>query len=109
MPNGHDKNFRRLVAVCAAYRKRFGEWPAEAWMEPGLLWDLGRLFDLDSFQALSARLTLKTKDGTGLSVGGARGVQVYDGKDWELAGEETVALAERWLGVQPLRDPDEME
>jgi hypothetical protein len=44
-----------------------------------------------------------------LSVGGARGVQVYDGSDWQLAGEETVALTERWLGVQPLRDPHERD
>jgi hypothetical protein len=104
MPNGHDKNFRRLVAACAAYRKRFGEWPAEARMEPGLLWDLTRLFDHEAFQTLSSRLTLKTKDKNGLSVGGSRGVQVYDGSDWEFAGEEIVALTERWLGVEPMRE-----
>ncbi len=104
MPNGHDKNFRRLIAVCAAYRKRFGEWPAESWMEPQLLWDLTHLFDAESFEALSYRLTLKTKDTTGLSVGGARGVQTYNGSGWEQAGEEVLSLTERWLGVQPLHE-----
>ena len=73
-------------------------------MEPLLLWDLTRLFDTESFQTLGTRLTLKTKDSGNLSVGGARGVQVYDGSDWEQAGEEMVALTERWLGVEPLRD-----
>jgi hypothetical protein len=76
-------------------------------MEPFLLWDLAHLFDSESFVTLSSRLTLKTKDVSGLSVGGVRGVQVYTGDDWELAGEETAALTERWLGVEPLRDPSQ--
>ena len=73
-------------------------------MEPILLWDLVHLFDLESFQTLGTRLTLKTKDSGGLSVGGARGVRVYDGSDWEMASEEIVALTERWLGVEPKHD-----
>jgi hypothetical protein len=73
-------------------------------MDAMLLWDLSRLFDVESFRALTSRLTLRTKDEFGISVGGARGVQVYDGSDWELAGEETVGLTERWLGVEPTRE-----
>jgi hypothetical protein len=96
MPNGHDKNYRRLIACCGAYRRRFGEWPREAWMEPILLQDLARLFDHEA-----SRLVLRTKDAGGLSVGGARGVQIYDGSDWEQAGQEIVELTERWLGVEP--------
>ena len=76
-------------------------------MEPGVLWDLASLFDAESFIALGSRITLKTKDVAGLSVGGSRGVRVYDGTDWDLAGEETVALAGRWLGVTPKRSPND--
>jgi hypothetical protein len=76
-------------------------------MEPMILWDLTRLFDQASFEILATRLTLKTKDGGGLSVGGARGVQIYGGSEWGLAGEDIVALTEKWLGVEPRRDlPD---
>ena len=103
MPDGHDTSFRRLVAASAAYRKRYGEWPYEAWMEPGLLWELARFLDAQSFEALGDRLTLRTKAASGLSVGGPRGVRVYDGSDWDLAGEELLRLSERWLNVEPLR------
>ncbi len=71
-------------------------------MEAALLWDLAHLFDGLAFQTLATRLTLKTKDVSGLSVGSARGVVVYNGSEFE-AGQEIVDLTQRWLGVSPSR------
>ncbi len=104
MPNGHDKNFMRLRWACAEYRQAHKEWPTEARMDASILWDLAHLFDSNQFQSLASRIRIRTRDKSGLSVGGARGVVEYGtgaGVD-----EETLELTERWLGVQPLPEEE---
>jgi hypothetical protein len=77
MPNGADKNLRRVLIACSAFRERYGEWPSQARMHPLMLWDLAQVLDGDEFVKLATHLQLRTKDRMGLTVGGARGVVDY--------------------------------
>jgi hypothetical protein len=103
VPNGVDKNFRRLLMACAAYRQEHGEWPAQARLHPALMQDLARLFDGDDFARLAARLELRTRERVGLSVGG-RGVVEYGEVDHDRFDDELLVRAETWLGVTPRRE-----
>jgi hypothetical protein len=102
MPNGVDKNFRRLLAVCALYRSRYNEWPAEVRMHPIMLHDLARLLDDEQFQRLAAHVRLGTRDTMGISAGG-RGVVQYGERGAE-SDPGLIELAEQWLGIQPRHD-----
>ena len=103
MPNGVDKNLRRLIMACAAYRARFDEWPVEARMAPIMIQDLAHLLDEENFTLLATRIRLRTKD-SGLSVGGGRGVHVYGELELDQKANDLVPVAERWLGVTVRRD-----
>src|SRR6478609_7474570 len=103
MPNGVDKNFRRLLMACAVYRQKYGEWPVQARMNAGLLQDLAHLFDGENFARLANYLELRTRDKVGLSVGG-RGVVEYADVDHARLDQEILELAERWLAVEVRRD-----
>ena len=103
MPNGDDKNFVRLRYACSAFRAKYGEWPVEARMHPGILWDLARLFEHDDFVALGTRVRLRTRDEMTLSVGSHRGVMDYADVKHELVSEEQMLLVDTWLGVAPGR------
>lgn len=102
MPNGVDKNLRRLQFACASYRRRYGVWPSQARMEPIILHDIANLLDGQSFSRLAAHLELRTKDHHGLSVGGPAGVLVYEGPD--EAAEEELELTLRWMNIDVGRD-----
>src|SRR5262245_55936058 len=99
MPNGVDKNFRRLVMACALYRQRYGEWPSQVRLDARLLHNLASLFDDDNFARLAAHLELRTPDKTGISVGG-RGVVEYGDADLGQLDGEIVKLTEHWFGVE---------
>jgi hypothetical protein len=103
MPNGVDKNYRRLLMACAVYRQRFGEWPTQARLGAVYLHSLAYLFDLENFQRLTAHLELRTMDAEDISVGG-RGVQFYSDVDHERLDHETLELARTWLGLEVRRD-----
>jgi hypothetical protein len=100
VPNGVDKNFRRLLMACAAHRQKHGEWPTQARRHPALVQDLANLFDAESFARVAAHLELRTRDQFGLSVGG-RGVVEYAEVDHDRLDHELLGLAETWLGVTP--------
>lgn len=102
MPNGIDKNLRRLQFACASYRRRYQEWPSQARMEPVILWDIAQLLDAENFARLAAHIELRSKDHHGLSVGGRAGVLVYEGPEEEA--EEELELTRRWLNVEVRRD-----
>lgn len=99
MPNGRDKNVRRLLMACAAYRSRYGDWPAGARMSASMMQDLARLLEADQFETLAATLKLSTKDSGALSVGGARGKVTYD-EGVSDSALESLPLTERWLGIE---------
>jgi hypothetical protein len=96
VPNGEDKNICRLEVCCAAYREKYGEWPAEARLAPMLLHDIARYLDSESFEALASRIRLRTRDLPGLSVGGSKGVMEYGPGP---SDEHYLDLARRWLDV----------
>ena len=65
MPNGADKNLRRLLMACTVYQQKYGEWPSQARMSPVILHDLARLLDQENFERLAAHLQMRTKDRMG--------------------------------------------
>ena len=103
MPNGIDKTLQRLIRACAAYRAKYEEWPAEAWMEAGYIFDLAQLLDHENFTLLATRIRLRTKD-AGISVGGAKGVYVYGDIELDDRAIALIETADRWLGVELRRD-----
>lgn len=102
MPNGVDKNLRRLIAACAAYKRRYREWPTHARFDPVILHNLAEILTSEDFTRLAALLELRTSQKEQLSVGGRQGVVRYTGEaEWDA---ELFDEAERWLGVQARRD-----
>ncbi len=99
MPNGHDKNYVRLLSTCAAHYSRFGEWPTYVSLCPMILAALVVLLGNSQFVRLGERLRFKTRKKVGLGVGSARGFTEYGSMDGSDSDGE---LAERWLAVRPL-------
>lgn len=99
MPNGADKNYRRLVMTCAAYRQRYGEWPSQARFHPLILHDLATLLDSGEFVKLAAHLQLRTRDRMSISVGG-RGIVDYSDVEHERLDQANLERAELWLDLQ---------
>lgn len=103
MPNGVDKNLHRLHTVCAAYRKRYSEWPSQARLPPMILQDLAHILDVENFGRLAAHIELRTSDHDDITVGG-RGVVKYSEVGSEAFDTAVFELTERWLGVTVRRD-----
>jgi hypothetical protein len=98
MPNGHDKNFQRLLMACAAYWQKYGEWPSQARMHPVVLHNLADLLDHENFERLASHLELRTCEEMAISVGG-RGVVDYKDVSHGTLGDGP-RQAKRWLGVE---------
>jgi len=105
VPNGVDKNLVRLAVASAAYRRRFGEWPSEAQLDPIVLQDLAYILGTETFEALAARLTLKTSASTLVSVGGRHGYVRYEDLAEDDAGDYDDE-AHQWLGANVRSDLD---
>jgi hypothetical protein len=102
MPNGGDKNLQRLIAACAAYKKRYRQWPTHARFAPPILHNLAEILTPEDFTRLASLLELRSSQKEGVSVGGRPGVVRYTGEaEWD---PELFSEANRWLGVQPRRD-----
>jgi hypothetical protein len=103
MPNGGDKNYRRLLTACAVYRQKYGEWPVQARLNALAMYDLAQLFDPKSFERLAAHLELRTLDHIDITVGG-RGVVKYSDVDHSRVDDAVMQLAEKWLNLEVRRD-----
>jgi hypothetical protein len=103
MPNGADKNYRRLLMACAVYRQQYGEWPQQARMHALTLHDLAHVFDKENFERLAAHLELRTLDHIDITVGG-RGVVRYSEVDHSRIDDAVMRLAETWLDLHVRRD-----
>lgn len=104
MVNGHDKNLVRIATASAAYREQHGEWPSEARLAPGVLWDIARVLDSENFASLAARLKLRTSENALISVGGSHGyVRAEDLR--KQPASQLFELAWTWLGVSVLDEP----
>ena len=99
MPNGADKNFRRLVITVAAYHARFKDWPSEVRMQPWALRDMAHLLDAQNFDLLASRLRLATTLRTPFVAGSKRGRVLYEDMGDGPAPED-IEAAEAWLGVR---------
>jgi hypothetical protein len=101
MPNGDDKNLRRLQMACAVYRQKYGAWPTQARFGAFYLWNLAGILDDENFARLASRLELRTSksDSATISVGGV-GVVVYEDVDHSRLDSDTLDLAVQWLGVE---------
>jgi hypothetical protein len=102
MPNGADKNLQRLIAACAAYKKRYREWPTRTRFDALILRNLAEIVPPEDFARLASLLELRSSQKEQLSVGGRPGVVRYTGQEeWN---PELFEEAQRWLGVQARRD-----
>ena len=99
MPNGADKNFRRLVATIAAYHERFKDWPTEVRVAPWAIWSLAQLLDLENFEKLGNRVRLGTTLRTSFAAGSSRGRVLYESMQ-DGPTYDSVQAAEAWLGVR---------
>lgn len=99
MPNGADKNFRRLVITVAAYDARFKDWPTELRMQPWALHEIAYLLDAQNFDLLANRLRLATTLRTPFVAGSKRGRVLYEDMG-EGPAVEDLEAAEAWLGVR---------
>ncbi len=99
MPNGADKNFRRMVITVAAYHARFKDRPAEVRMAPWALQEMAHLLDAENFALLASRLRLVTTLRTSFAAGSKRGRVVYEHMG-EGPGAQDLQEAEAWLGVR---------
>ena len=105
MPNGHDKNLRRLLMACAVYRRRYRQWPTHARLSAGVLGDLARLLDEESFERLALHMELRTTTGHPLSVGGPPGYVEYGTRGFPDDLEPELDQAQKWSNVRAGR-PD---
>src|SRR4051794_28463184 len=88
----HDP-LRELLALCATYRDRYGEWPTQVRLDAGRLRYLCGRLDEGGVVQLAAHVRLGTRDSAGLSAGG-RGVVQADEAD---PSEASLELARLWL------------
>jgi len=86
--------FEQLVALCAAYRDRHREWPAQVRLDPKRLRDLCRGLDDSGIVNLAAHVRLGTRDSPGMSAGGRGVVQLGN----TAPSEGSLELARLWLG-----------
>lgn len=100
MPNGHDKNFRRLLMTCAAYRGKYGEWPTQVRMYPAAVYDLAHIFSSEDFEKIATAVEIRITHDIDLSAGG-HGVFRYSDYDHSHENDGLLHLTEKWLGVRP--------
>jgi len=100
MPNGDDRNWIRLLSVCADYRTSFDEWPARVEVLPAIRDDLQWVLGSDAFDRLSSRLEVRANPAVDyLLAVGARGSVGYAGAGIISAAIRAETAA--WLGEQP--------
>jgi hypothetical protein len=102
VPNGADKNYRRLIMACAAFRSLHGVWPSEARLAPVTLWECGQMLDLENFELLCSKLRLRTTKHAQIAVGNASAHLVYE--KISNPSYELLAEAEEWLGATVKRE-----
>src|SRR4051812_24155254 len=89
-----DDPFAELVALCAAYRDRYGEWPTQVRLDAARLRKLCSRLDEMGLISLAAHVRLGTRDSAGLSAGGRGVVQAVDMEP----SQASLELARVWLG-----------
>lgn len=62
--------------ACAAYRRRYQQWPTHARLSAQVFGDFARLLDEESLERLALHMELRTTTGWPISVGGAPGFVV---------------------------------
>jgi hypothetical protein len=104
MPNGDDKNLVRLAMSIAVYHQRFGVWPTHARLKAPYFWDIAHIVGPDGLARLAElmelRTTKNTGDGTGISVGGSRGVQQYELVDHDRLSNDSLEATWDWLALE---------
>jgi hypothetical protein len=88
-----DDPFAELVALCAAYRDRYGEWPTQVRLDAHRLRKLCYRLNETSVINLTAHVRLGSRDSVGLSAGGRGVVQAGD----IAPSQASVELARVWL------------
>ena len=101
MPNGHDKNHRRLVMMVASHFARFGEWPHRLVLDPIVLVDLVYLYGDPQFLQLTRRVEILTMQDGGLAAESVSGRTAYGDSTGTDRDREA---AEGWIRCVPRDD-----
>jgi hypothetical protein len=93
MSDSLEDPFSELLALCAAYRDRYGEWPTQVRLDARRLKRLCSELDESGVTKLAAHVRLGTRDSAGMSAGGRGVVQAAETN----ASAATLELARVWL------------
>jgi hypothetical protein len=104
MPNGHDKNWIRLLAAIDGFRVRHGHWPSRVRAFPGLLEDLRGLFAPDDFAQITSKIKFVADDAPVIAEDESGATYSY-GQDG-FPDERPSPTAAEWFGVEPQPDDD---
>jgi hypothetical protein len=102
MPNGHDKNFIRLCAAIEGFRVRYGKWPTNIRLFPGVLENLRSLFTQEDFAKLNSRVQLIPAEASIVAEDDEGNSYSYGGEGFP--SRKSDISARTWLGVLPIPD-----
>lgn len=99
MPNGHDKNWVRLLGAIGGFRWKYRRWPRRVRMFPGALHNIQRdLFTPEAFAKLTEKIELIPEEGAPMVAEDDEGNSYSYGAE----GFAPPDIHPRdWLGVEP--------
>jgi hypothetical protein len=105
LPNGHDKNFDRLLMALRGFRSRHGRWPTRVRILPICLRDLREnLLTPEDFARVEAKVQLIEDENGEFLAEDDTGATFHYGRE-EQPQDVSISEAQVWLGVSPKSDP----
>jgi hypothetical protein len=100
MPNGHDKNWRRLCAAIDGFRARYERWPTRVLVHPRCLADIrDRLLTSEDYESVCGKVSLIEDDGPMIAEDDLGNRFSYGNE--EMPKERPTPGASDWLAVSP--------
>jgi hypothetical protein len=101
MPNGSDKNWRRLCAAIDGFRVKYDRWPTRLLVHPAILANIrDHLLTSEDYAKVCGKVAIVEDDGPMVAEDDLGGRYSY-GNEAHPIGETTLQ-ASVWLGVNPL-------
>lgn len=103
MPNGDDRNWKRLCFSLQGFKLRFGHWPSRVRVFRGALIDLrDHILSVNDFAEVQRKVTLVADDDAGFIAEDDAGNAFNYGQEGPIGGHQF--KPEEWLGVSPQRE-----
>jgi hypothetical protein len=102
MPNGHDKNWIRLLGAIDGFRARYDAWPTRVRIFPASLSDIrDHLFSPELYAKLTQKVQLIADEAPMVAEDDAGNSYSYG--DEGFPSKRSSPSARDWLGVEPDR------